>query len=164
VVVGSGVVQWLASAQVGLPDWSWTLLVSPIGAAAQALADGLVGQTLDGRHVRRARHAACHHDAVAGVRSCWTFVQCQHVCAFAGLGWRGAGCRCLVHVVDLVAWRCHGRRALHAPDARGVWPACGVVAAAAAHGCIANGAGAGSGFGGFCADSGLRPTCVATAL
>jgi diguanylate cyclase (GGDEF)-like protein len=36
VVVGSGVVQWLASAQVGLPDWSWTLLVSPIGAAAQA--------------------------------------------------------------------------------------------------------------------------------
>jgi integral membrane sensor domain MASE1 len=34
----------------------------------------------------------------------------------------------------------------------------------AAHGCIANGAGAGSGFGGFCADSGLRPTCVATAL
>lgn len=36
VVLGSLVVQWLASEQAGLPNWSWMLLVSPLGAAAQA--------------------------------------------------------------------------------------------------------------------------------
>lgn len=38
VVLGAGVVQLLAADQAGLPVWSWTLLVSPLGAAAQAFA------------------------------------------------------------------------------------------------------------------------------
>jgi integral membrane sensor domain MASE1 len=36
VVVGACVVNWLAAVQAGLPGGNWTLLVSPIGAAAQA--------------------------------------------------------------------------------------------------------------------------------
>lgn len=36
VMLGSLVVQWMASGQAGLSDWPWTLLVSPVGAALQA--------------------------------------------------------------------------------------------------------------------------------
>lgn len=38
IVIGAAAVQLLAAAQAGLPSWSWTLLVSPLGAAAQAFA------------------------------------------------------------------------------------------------------------------------------
>ncbi|WP_101048770.1 bifunctional diguanylate cyclase/phosphodiesterase [Macromonas nakdongensis] len=36
VVAGGLLVQWLAHAQSGLPDWTWALLVTPLGAALMA--------------------------------------------------------------------------------------------------------------------------------
>lgn len=36
VMLGAGMVQWLASGQAGLQEWNWNFLVSPLGAACQA--------------------------------------------------------------------------------------------------------------------------------
>ncbi|WP_273925097.1 bifunctional diguanylate cyclase/phosphodiesterase [Curvibacter microcysteis] len=44
VGLGSWLVQWLASSQAGLPDWSWNLLVSPIGAMLQAQVGAMLAR------------------------------------------------------------------------------------------------------------------------
>lgn len=61
VMLGAFAVQVLASDQAGLPDWRWTLLVSPMGAAAQAFVTawwarrwaGYPGELDAPRHIMR---------------------------------------------------------------------------------------------------------------